>query len=140
MAQLGLPRKHMTFMYVAWATGCLGIAGLAFATELWQAMASSLVQQALFASGLVVWGTLMQSLVPARLLGRVTSLDWLVSTSLVPVSFALTGPVAAAVGAEATLAGAGVIACAATLLCLLIPGMRDTERGERLAVLAEEGS
>ncbi|HET6656999.1 MAG TPA: MFS transporter [Gaiellaceae bacterium] len=140
MAQAGLPRKHMTFMYVAWAIGCLGIAGLAFATVLWQAMASSFVQQALFASGLIVWGTLMQTLVPSRLLGRVTSLDWLVSTSLVPISFALTGPVAAAVGAEATLAGAGVIACAATLLCLLIPGMRDTERGEHLAVLAEERS
>jgi Transmembrane secretion effector len=138
MAQLGLPRKHMTFMYVAWAIGCLGIAGLAFATVLWQAMASSFVQQALFASGLVVWGTLMQTLVPSRLLGRVTSLDWLVSTSLVPISFALTGPVAAAIGAEATLAGAGVIACAATLLCLLIPGMRDTERDDRLSVLVEE--
>jgi Transmembrane secretion effector len=138
MAQLGLPRKHMTFMYVAWAIGCLGIAGLAFATVLWQAMASSFFQQALFASGLVVWGTLMQTLVPSRLLGRVTSLDWLVSTSLVPISFALTGPIAAAIGAEATLAGAGVIACAATLLCLLIPGMRDTERDDRLSVLVEE--
>jgi hypothetical protein len=138
MSQLGLPRKHMTFMYVAWAVGCLGIAGLAFASVLWQAMASSFVQQALFASGLIVWGTLIQTLVPTRLLGRVTSLDWLVSTSLVPISFALTGPVAAAIGAEATLAGAGVIACAATLLCLLIPGMRDTERDDRLGVLAEE--
>jgi DHA3 family tetracycline resistance protein-like MFS transporter len=140
MAQLGLPRKHITFMYVVWAIGCLGIAGLAFATVLWQAMASSFFQQALFASGLIVWGTLIQTLVPVRLLGRVTSLDWLVSTSLVPISFALTGPVAAAVGAEATLAGAGVIACAATLLCLLIPGMRDTERTERLSVFAEETS
>src|SRR4029453_10122612 len=138
MSQLGLPRKHMTFMYVAWATGCLGIAGLAFATALWQAMASSFVQQALFASGLVVWGTLIQTLFPSRLLGRVTTLDWLVSTSLLPISFALTGPVAAAIGAEATLAGAGVIACAATLLCLLIPGMRDTERDDRLSVLVEE--
>jgi hypothetical protein len=140
MAQLGLPRKHMTFMYISWAVGCLGIAGLAFATVLWQAMASSFVQQALFAAGLIVWGTLIQTLVPVRLLGRITSLDWLVSTSLVPISFALTGPVAAAVGAEATLMGAGVIACAATLLCLLIPGMRDTERAERLAVFAEDTS
>jgi Transmembrane secretion effector len=140
MAQLGLPRKHMTFMYVAWAVGCLGIAGLAFATVLWQAMVSSFAQQALFASGLIVWGTLIQTLVPARLLGRVTSLDWFVSTCLVPVSFALTGPVAAAAGAEATLAGAGVLAAAATLLCLLIPGIRDTERAERLAVLAEDTS
>jgi hypothetical protein len=140
MAQLGLPRKHMTFMYISWAVGCLGIAGLAFATVLWQAMASSFVQQALFAAGLIVWGTLIQTLVPVRLLGRITSLDWLVSTSLVPISFALTGPVAAAVGAEATLMGAGVIACVATLLCLLIPGMRDTERAERLAVFAEDTS
>jgi hypothetical protein len=139
MAQLGLPRKHMTYMYVAWAIGCLGIAGLAFAAVLWQAMASSFVQQALFASGLIVWGTLLQSLVPVRLLGRVTSLDWLVSTSLVPISFALTGPVAAAVGAEATLAGAGVIASAATLACLFIPGMRDTERGEQLVLAPREG-
>jgi Transmembrane secretion effector len=135
MAQLGLPRRHMTFMYVAWATGCLGIAGLAFASVLWQAMASSFAQQALFASGLIVWGTLIQTLVPVRLLGRVTSLDWFVSTSLVPVSFALTGPVAAAIGAEATLAGAGVIAAAATLACLFIPGMRETERAGRLAAL-----
>lgn len=133
MAQRGLPRRHMTFMYIAWAIGCLGIAGLAFATTLWQALASSFFQQALFASGLVVWGTLMQTLVPSRLLGRVTSLDWLISTSLVPISFALTGPVAAWVGAEATLAGAGVIAFVATVGCLYIPGMRDTERSNALS-------
>ena len=138
MAQLGLPRKHMTFMYVMWAIGCLGIAGLAFSTVLWQAMASSFFQQALFASGLIVWGTLIQTLVPVRLLGRVTSLDWLVSTSLVPISFALTGPVAAAVGAQATLAGAGVIAAVATLACLFIPGIRDTEGADGLSVLAED--
>jgi len=140
MAQLGLPRRHMTFMYVMWAIGCLGIAGLAFASVLWQAMVSSFFQQALFASGLVVWGTLIQTLVPGRLLGRVTSLDWLVSTSLVPISFALTGPVAAAVGAEATLAGAGVIAAAATLACLFIPGLRDTEWADSLSVLAEDAT
>jgi MFS family permease len=137
MAQSGLPRKHMTFMYVMWAIGCLGIAGLAFASVLWEAMASSFVQEAFFASGLIVWGTLIQTLVPGRLLGRVTSLDWLVSTSLVPISFALTGPLAAAVGAKATLAGAGVLAAAATLVCLFIPGVRDTERGERLLLVAE---
>ncbi|HEX5467566.1 MAG TPA: MFS transporter [Gaiellaceae bacterium] len=138
MAQLGLPRKHMTFMYVTWAVGSLGIAGLAFAGVLWQAMASSFFQQALFASGLIVWGTLMQTLVPVELLGRVTSLDWLVSTSLVPISFALTGPAAAAVGVETTLVGAGVLAALATLACLFIPGMRDTERGEALRLAAHE--
>ena len=60
------------------------------------------------------------------------------STSLVPISFALTGPVAAAIGAEATLAGAGVLASGATLACLFIPGMRDTERAQQLTPVASD--
>jgi hypothetical protein len=77
---------------------------------------------------LVVWGTLVQTLVPGELLGRVTSLDWFVSTSLVPVSFALTGPVSAGLGAQTTLVAAGVAAAFATIVFLFIPGVRDTER------------
>ena len=45
-----------------------------------------------------------------------------------PLLDMIYGPVAAWVGAEATLAGAGVIAFVATVGCLYIPGMRDTER------------
>ncbi len=91
MAQRGLPRRHMTFMYIAWAVGCSGIAGLASRRSSGRRWRVSFVSGA-FTAGLIVWGTLIQTLVPARLLGRVTSLDWLVSTRLVPVSFALTGP------------------------------------------------
>ena len=43
------------------------------------------------------------------MLGRVSSLDWLISISLLPVSFAITGPVAGLVGVRATLVGAGLI-------------------------------
>ena len=68
-------------------------------TELWQALLVSFVTQALFQLGQVTWTTLLQTLVPRRLLGRVTSVDWMVSTGLVPVSFALTGPIAEAFGA-----------------------------------------
>ena len=48
--------------------------------------------QMLFELGTIVWITMMQRLVPRRLLGRVSSLDWMVSIGLVPLSFALTGP------------------------------------------------
>jgi DHA3 family tetracycline resistance protein-like MFS transporter len=65
--------------------------------------------------------------VPAALLGRVSSLDWLISISLLPISFALTGPAAAAVGARTTLAIAGVAGAALTLGALFLPGMRDVE-------------
>jgi hypothetical protein len=115
-------------MYGSWALGSLALVGFGLATAVWQLMAVSLVEGALFTTGLIVWGTRVHTLVPAGLLGRVTSLDWFVSTSLVPISFALTGPAAAWLGVKATLVAAGVSAATATLLCLLVPGLRDTER------------
>ena len=65
------------------------------------------------------------------MLGRVSSLDWLISIGLLPLSFALTGPVSALVGAQATLVIAGVAGAAVTLGGLLVPGVRDIERSSR---------
>jgi DHA3 family tetracycline resistance protein-like MFS transporter len=61
------------------------------------------------------------------MLGRVSSLDWLISIGLLPLSFALTAPVAEALGARATLVVAAVIGAVATVGGLLIPGMRAIE-------------
>jgi hypothetical protein len=74
-----------------------------------------------------VWATLKQRHVPASMLGRVSSLDWLISIGLLPLSFALTGPVSGAVGAQATLIAGGVIGAGVTLAALLLPGMRSVE-------------
>jgi MFS family permease len=126
----GLPRRHITFMYFAWALGALTLAGLGLGTAVWQLMGFMFIESALFTAGIVIWGTLVQTRVPGALLGRVTSLDWFVSTSLVPVSFALTGPVSGAIGVQTTLVLAGVVACSATLAFLYVPGVRDTERVE----------
>jgi DHA3 family tetracycline resistance protein-like MFS transporter len=128
MGHRGLPRRHMTFLYVTWTIGTLLLAGFGLATAIWQAMAVSFLIQAFFAAGLIVWATLMHRLVPSDLLGRVSSLDWLVSASLMPVSFALTGPLADAIGADVTLIAAGILAGLATLAFLFMPGMRETER------------
>ena len=128
VAQRGLPRRHMRFMYVAFALEVSGMAAYAFAAEPWHAMAIAFVAGGCATSGMVVWGTLTQSLVPARLLGRVRSLDWLLSIGLLPVSYAVTGPIAGAIGAEATLIGAGVLGGIITLAFMLVPGLYDTER------------
>ena len=82
--------------------------------------------------GTIVWVTLKQREVPAALLGRVSSLDWLISIGLLPISFALTGPVAAAIGAQATLVAAGVAGTVVTLSALLLPGMLAVERSPAL--------
>ena len=68
--------------------------------------------------------TTKQRLIPNHLMGRVSSLDWLISIAGLPVSYALTAPVAAALGARTTLVLAGVIGAAVTLGALFLPGMR----------------
>ena len=79
-------------------------------------------------AGLIVWLTTKQTLVPARLLGRVSSLDWLISIGLMPLSYALAGPIAAWLGTRTTLIGAGVLGAVITLAFLFLPGMRAAER------------
>jgi DHA3 family tetracycline resistance protein-like MFS transporter len=136
----GLPRRDITFMYVAWTAGTLALAGYGFAFALWQLMAVSLVFNALETAGTIVWATAKQRHVPAALLGRVSSLDWLISTGLLPLSFALTGPVSAAIGPQATLIGAGALGALVTSAGLLVRGIRtiDGEAAPGGVVLAAD--
>jgi DHA3 family tetracycline resistance protein-like MFS transporter len=142
VGKLGLPRKGITFMLVAWTLATLAVAGYGAATAIWQLMLASAAFNALETAGTIVWATTKQRHVPSPLLGRVSSLDWLISVGLLPLSFALTGPVTGAIGARATLVGAGLLGAIVTLAALYVPGMRALdERAEaahrrRLAVEA----
>ena len=124
----GLPRRRVTVMYASFALGVAATATFGFMTSLWQALLISFLLQASFQLGQVIWTTMLQQLVPRDLLGRVSSLDWLVSTGLVPVSFALTGPVSAVLGPETTIIGAGLIGAVLMGGLLFVPGVRDPER------------
>jgi DHA3 family tetracycline resistance protein-like MFS transporter len=127
VGQLGLPRRHITFMYGLWLVACLQIAAFALADVPWQAMAISFAGEGCWAGGLIVWSTLMQRIVPAELLGRVKSVDWLLSLGLAPLSFAVTGPLAGWLGVKPVLVIAGLSATALTAVFYFLPGMRDTE-------------
>jgi MFS family permease len=127
IGRTGLPRRHVTFMWSAWCVGDVLFIGLAVADAAWQMCAIAFIAFGLSTGALVVWNTLMNTLVPPELLGRVSSFDWFVSIGLTPLSFAITGPVAALIGARETLAIAGALG-AATFVFLFIPGVRDPER------------
>jgi MFS family permease len=127
IGRTGLPRRHVTFMWSAWCIGDGLFIALAVADAAWQMCAIAFIAFGLSTGALVVWNTLMNTLVPPELLGRVSSLDWFVSIGLTPLSFAITGPVAAALGARETLAIAGLLGTL-TFLFLFIPGVRDPER------------
>ena len=134
MGQRGrLPRKPITVLYVAWAFGMLLVAGFGLVTELWQAMAVALVAEGSLTLLMVIWVTLIQRLVPSEMLGRVSSLDWLISTAGVPLSFALVGPAASAFGVDETLIGAGVLGAGLTMAFMYVRGARDPERDGTLA-------
>jgi MFS family permease len=132
MGYKGHPRRDVTVMYLTWTIATLAIAGYGLATAAWQLMAVCLVFNALEAAGTIVWATIKQRHVPVSMLGRVSSLDWLISIGLLPISFALTAPVAAAIGARATLVGAAIVGGVVTFGALFLPGMRDIEGGSAL--------
>jgi hypothetical protein len=132
MSQVGLPKRHITFMYLSWTLAFGLMLPYAYVTEVWQAMVLEFFAFGGFTAGVVVWGTLLHRLVPRRLLGRVVSLDWMVSTALLPLSFAFVGPVADWIGLEATFVFSGALGGAATLGFLFVRGVRDTERNGAL--------
>jgi MFS transporter len=127
IGQRGLPRRSITFMYIVWTLATLSIAGYGLASQLWGLMVASVAFNTLETAGTIAWATAKQRLVPAHLLGRVSSLDWLISIGLLPVSFAITGPVSAALGVRTTLIGAGVLGAAVTFAALLVPGVREMD-------------
>jgi hypothetical protein len=128
MGQVGLPRRPVTLLYLSWALGMLMTAGFGVVDTIWEAMAVAFVAEGSITVLVVLWVTLLQRLVPTELLGRVFSLDWMISLGGVPLSFAIVGPLAAAIGARATLIAAGVLGASVTLVFMLIPGARDPER------------
>jgi MFS family permease len=137
MGRRGMPRRPVTFMYLTWGIGTFPIAGYAFATDTWHLMALSFVFGAAMVLGMVVWMTLIQTRVPEDLRGRVLSFDWFVALGLTPISYALTAPVAAAAGADATLLGAGLLGGFA-LLALLALGAELRDRAAAPAPVAAE--
>jgi DHA3 family tetracycline resistance protein-like MFS transporter len=133
MGRYGHPRRSVTLMYATWTLATLAVIGYGIAKEAWELMLACLVFNALEAAGTIIWATIKQRHVPGTMLGRVSSLDWLISIGLLPISLALTAPVAATLGPRATLVGAGFLGAVVTLAAFFLPGMRAVERaGEQV--------
>lgn len=130
LGQRGMPKRDITLMYIFWTLATFAVAGYGIAHALYGLMLASLAFNTLETAGTIIWATAKQRHVPASLLGRVSSFDWLVSIGLLPASFALTGPVSSAIGVRATLIGAGVIGGIVTFATLLVPGVRAIEGRE----------
>ena len=108
-ASFPMPRRYLTYMNLMWGLGTLPLVAMGLAHSVWVVIAAAVVLGVTFSGPMVIWGTLLQRRVPPELLGRVASLDFFVSLSLMPISMALAGPVSALIGVQATLVWAGSI-------------------------------
>ena len=127
ISQVGLPRRHIAFMYAAFALGAVDLAIYALTSAPWQAMVVAFVASCGWTAGTVTWNTLVQRAVPGEILGRVRSVDWLAATALVPLSFVIVGPLADWAGVRPVMIGCGVLGLIFTVAAFLLPGMRDIE-------------
>jgi DHA3 family tetracycline resistance protein-like MFS transporter len=132
---LGLPRRPLTVVYLAWAGTAFSLIGYAKVDAVWQAMVVSFFSVGCLTTGAIVWTTVLQRSVPGRMVGRVSSLDWVLSLGLTPVSYALTGPIANLLGARATLLRAGIFSGAVLLVVLLVvPSIRRADEQQHEVV------
>jgi MFS family permease len=139
MASVRMPRRYLTVMNLGWALACLPFVVIGITTEVWVVVACAFVIGALFSAPMVIWGTLLQRRVPPALLGRVASLDFFVSVSLMPVSMALAGPVSEAIGLQTTFAVAGLAPLVFAVVAILWARLPQDELAHPLDDAQDEG-
>ncbi|HYM97158.1 MAG TPA: MFS transporter [Candidatus Sulfotelmatobacter sp.] len=123
MGRISRPRNIVVAMVLGWAAGIGSIAGVGLARTVWEAALAVFVWNLLLWSGEILWLTLLGLTVPNHIRGRVSSIDFLGSYWMIPLSMALTGPLAGLVGPRLVLIGAGVGGAAAVLMTLAVPGV-----------------
>ncbi len=75
-----------------------------------------------------VWFATIPQLIPADVLARANSFDWVISLIAMPAGFAICGPVADHIGIGSTLIAAAVIMAVPSFLIVMLPGVRGVRR------------
>jgi MFS family permease len=109
----------LTFVGAACQPAIIALAGSTGAIAAFEALAGVAV-----AVGFTQWETTLGRLIPGRALSRVTSLDWFTTVGLMPLGYALAGPLADVFGLHETMVGATVITVAMFLAALAVREIR----------------
>ena len=81
----------------------------------------------------VWWATALVRHIPPQALSRVSAYDWMGSLALLPLGFAIAGPLAGAVGARTVLAVGAAVALVVLLAAMVPRGTRQlVDDGEPL--------
>src|SRR6266566_3938138 len=120
-------RRRGVISYWLWLINSLAIAGLALAPWYLLAGGLALVRGVCIGFGVAVWETMLQELVPARLLGRVISLDFFGSFGLMPIGLAIWGAIAGIAPPGPMIAVGALVSAAMITVMLTRPWLRAVE-------------
>jgi len=132
VSSLKLPRRYLTFMILCWGGGTLPLVVIGAADNLFVMLAALFTVGATTGAGVVIWGTLLQRLVPLEMIGRVASLDFFVSIAFMPVSIAIAGPLSMLVPIPMIFMIAGIVPPVLAVVALWAGRMRAVERTHQL--------
>jgi MFS family permease len=122
------PRRPLVPAYVALMAIPLALLTLVPPLPLPLLMLGALLFTGSIVVGNTFWSTMEQQHVPEEVLGRVDSVSWTGSVLIMPLAFAIVGPVADGIGVGTTLVIAAAIGLACTGGALLSRSVRELER------------
>jgi len=111
-------------LWVGWGLSGIGVLGLGLVPNLWLAGGVAFVTSGLDAYGSVLFDPLIQEGVPAELLGRVASVDYVLGFALSPLGLVAAGALAEVLGVRTTLLIGGGLTALTTMIPFL-PGVKD---------------
>jgi MFS family permease len=120
-------RRRGVLSYSLWFLNSLAIAALALAP--WYSLAAvlALARGLCIGFGVAVWETMLQELVPPRLLGRVISLDFFGSFGLMPIGLAIWGGVAGIAAPGPMIAAGALVSAGLIAVTLTRPWLRAVD-------------
>jgi hypothetical protein len=127
------PRRPLVASVVVTFGIPLQCVALAVSTSVWVIAATSFVAAVGLALHLALWFTVFQQQVPERAQSRVSSYDALGSFVFMPLGYAVAGPLADAVGIDATLWAAAAVNLACLVGILLVPSIWSIRREPAIA-------
>src|SRR3954469_10308339 len=120
-------RRRGVLSYWLWLVNSLAIAGMALAPAYYLAGGLALVRGVCIGFGVAVWETMLQELVPPRLLGRVISLDFFGSFGLMPIGLAIWGVLAGVAPPGPMIAAGALISAGMIAVVLTRPWLRAVD-------------
>jgi hypothetical protein len=100
-----------------------------FAPAAWVVAGLLFIGSPLLFYGSIIWESMLQAEVPRELLGRVSSVDWLISLGISPIGVAIAGVVAGTIGVRVTIiVPALAVSIFALMVLLFVPQLSAIDK------------